>query len=444
MVDSSRCAGNSPRPSERGQALILILILLGLLSGMVVFNALSGVTLTAERNNITALALAQAKQALIGYAASDNNFPGSLPCPDTNNNGSADLYAGSDCPGYVGGSNVYLGRLPWRTLGLPDLRDSSGERLWYAVSRNFALNPTCMPNCPLNSDTLGQLTVTGIAPNSNAVAIIFAPGAPLGSQARDAANQNTAANYLEGENADGTNSIFTTAANSSTFNDRLLVLTNVDLMPAVERRVAREMMSILQQYKAATAVLGYNGGAGVYPWADRSDGNSDGWSGDAYNHARFPCGTALPEDWGTNGTPSLPGWLTNGCTSPVTGWTSVIYYAVAKNRLENTGSICSNCSASTLTVTNSNNGIADLCLSASVPFTCNPAVVSSGSADLVLITPGAATAYPRCGSPPCWPTSNFNPIIGYFEDAENSDNSNDNYVVPSSTNNDHDRIYIVR
>jgi hypothetical protein len=27
-----------------------------------------------------------------------------------------------------------LGRLPWKTLGLPDLRDGDGERLWYAVS----------------------------------------------------------------------------------------------------------------------------------------------------------------------------------------------------------------------------------------------------------------------------------------------------------------------
>ena len=444
MGDRSRCARNSPRPSERGQALIIILVLLGLVSVLFVFNALSGVTLTNERNNITALALAQAKQALIGYAASDNNRPGSLPCPDSNNGGSADLFAGSDCPGYVGGSNVYLGRLPWRTLRLSDLRDGNGERLWYAVSRNFAMNPTCMPNCPLNSDTLGQLTVTGIEPTNNAVAIIFAPGAPLGSQVRSAATQNTAANYLEGENADGTNSIFTTAANSSTFNDQVLALTNADFMPAVEQRVAREMMSILQKYKAATAALGYNGGAGVYPWADRSDGASDGWSGDAYNHNRFPCTAALPVDWGTSGTPSLPGWLTNGCTSPVTGWTSVIYYAVAKNRLENSGSICSNCSASTLTVTNSSNGIADLCLTGTVPFKCTPTVVSTGSADLVLITPGSANAYPRCGSPPCWPTSNFNPIVGYFADAENSDNSNDNYVVPSSTNYDRNRIYIVR
>ena len=289
-----------------------------------------------------------------------------------------------------------------------------------------------MPNCPLTSDTLGQLTVTGIAPTSNAVAIVFAPGTTLGSQSRGSANENSGTNYLEGENADGNNPTFTTAADSSTFNDRLLALTNGDFMPAVERRVAREMLRILQDYKAAT---------GEYPWADRSNGDSDGNEGSqAWNHSRFPCNDALPTNWGSGGTPSLPSWLTDSCTDPVTGWTSVIFYAVARNRLQNSGTGCTNCTASTLTVTNSSNGIADLCLAGVTPFVCTPTVVSTGSADMVLITPGAATTI-RAGG---WPSSSFSAITGYFEDSENSDNNDDNYVVPSSTNHDRDRIYIVR
>ena len=248
------------RSTQRGQTLLLLVILI--VGAGAVFYSFIGLSGSAiERDKITAAALAQAKDALIGYAASDNNHPGSLPCPDlmtnqsgnTPNDGTTDLYAGIECPGYVASSNVYLGRLPWRTLGLPDLRDGSGERLWYAVSRDFARNPSCLPNCPLNSDTLGQLTVTGVAPASNVVAIIFAPGTSLGTQLRNAAGENTASNYLEDENANGNNSTFTTQASSTTFNDRLLALTNGDLMPAVERRVAREMISILQQYKAATA-----------------------------------------------------------------------------------------------------------------------------------------------------------------------------------------------
>lgn len=453
----SRIAARPPqrqRSTQRGQILLVILTMLIIAFGAA-FYAFVGPTGSAiERDKITTAALARAKDALIGYAASDNNRPGSLPCPDfddgtvnalnTANDGVADLYAGNECPGFVAGSNVYLGRLPWRTLDLPDLRDSSGERLWYAVSRDFARNPTCLPNCPLNSDTVGQLTVTGVAPASTVVAIIFAPGRSLGTQVRDAASVNTASNYLEGENADGNNSVFTTQASSTTFNDRLLAITNGDLMPAVERRVAREMISILQSYRAATATSPTYPG-GVYPWADRSDGNSNDW-----NHNRFPCGTALPVNWDTTvpssspstKTPPLPLWLTNGCTVPVTGWTSVIYYAVARNRLENSGAACTNCTDATLTLTNASNSIADLCPTAGT--TCSSTVVSSGSADLILITSGAATAYPRCASPPCWPTADFSVINGYFEDAENSGNNNDIYVVPSSTNYDRDRIYIVR
>lgn len=413
-----------------------------------------------ERDKITTAALAQAKEALIGYAASDNNRPGSLPCPDliTNvsgnipNDGTTDLYAGNDCPGYVASSNVYLGRLPWRTLRLPDLRDASGERLWYAVSREFARNPSCMtpsvPGCPLNSDTPGQLTVTGVAPASNVVAIIFAPGTTLGAQARDAAGENTASNYLEGENANGNNFTFTTQASSTTFNDRLLAITNGHLMPAVERRVAREMISILWSYKAATAKSPTYPG-GVYPWADRSDGGSNTW-----NHNRFPCGTASPVNWSPplpalptmvpnsvppTSTPVLPNWLKNGCTNPVTGWTSVIYYAVAKNKLENSGAACTNCTDATLTVTNASSRVADLCPTAGT--TCTPTVVSSTNTyDLLLITSGAATVSPRGN----WPTGDFSVITGYFEDAENSGNNNDIYVVPSSTNYDRDRIYLVR
>ncbi len=435
---------------QRGLALLILLAIVGM---AVIFAVVAGLTkstgdLARARDQKTYAALAQAKEALIADAVADNNRPGSLPCPDLNNDGLTDAYSGTECPGYVGGSNVYLGRLPWRSLGLPDLRDSSGERLWYAVSRDWAKNPSCLPNCPLNSDTLGQLTITGIAPVSNAVAIIFAPGAVLGAQPRDAANQNTASNYLEGENANGNNSIFTTQASSTTFNDKLLAITNGDLMPAVERRVAREMISILQQYKAATATATWTQpslrpGFGVYPWTDRSDGGSNDW-----NHNRFPCGTALPVDWNTTvpssspstRTPDLPAWLRNGCTNPVTGWTSVIYYAVARNKLATTS--CSNCTDNTLTVTNASNRIADLCPTAGT--TCSPQAVSSGSADLILITPGAATAYPRCATPPCWPTGDFSPITGYFEDAENSDNSDDIYVVPSSTDYNRDRIYIVR
>ena len=109
----------------------------------------------------------------------------------------------------------------------------------------------------LNSDTPGQLTVTGTQPATDVVAIIFAPGEPLPTQNR-VASPNTVASWLEGENANG-DVTFDAAAPSSTFNDRLLVITRDMLMPAVEQRVARQARRCLENFAA--------GAGGRYPFA---------------------------------------------------------------------------------------------------------------------------------------------------------------------------------
>ena len=428
--------------SQHGQIIILTVLILALGTGFLVYSMAGFRSIDYAKDAKTELALAQVKQALIGWSAartptpsSLTNRPGELPCPDMNDNGLDD--DGSCSAGAIG-------RVPWQTLGIPRPLDGSGETIWYAIAGPFRyknVNPQ-----PITSDTLGNLLVyqdtSATTLTSQAIAVLFAPGPPLGTQARGTTTalcsttgttiqqRNCAANYLEstgGGNNAQTGGPFIQATASGTFNDRVLAITNADLMPLVEQRVAREMMAILEKYRAAT---------GIYPWSDLSDGNSNS----GYSHPRVPCGTAEPTDWGSGGTPALPDWLANGCTNPVTGWTSVVYYAVARNRLEGGGATCITCSASTLTVTNSGNQIADLCLTGGTPFTCSSIVLTSGAADLVLITPGAATANRASG----WPTSGVGPISGYFEDAANSDNNDDNYVVPSSTNNDRDRIYIVR
>ena len=120
--------------TQRGQVLVAILAILGIGFGVLIYTLVSPAQLSLESDRNSTRALATAAAALIGYAAADDNRPGSLPCPDTDNNGSSQLYAGSFCPSEIG-------RLPWRTLGLPDLRDGSGERLWYAVSTIRATRP---------------------------------------------------------------------------------------------------------------------------------------------------------------------------------------------------------------------------------------------------------------------------------------------------------------
>jgi hypothetical protein len=149
------------------------------------------------REEKTARALATAKAALIGYAiAYRDTHPGQtfgyLPCPDTDNDGSADT---------CDKDKSQLGRLPWKTLGLPALLDASSSCLWYAVSAGFvSMNKT---DGLTNWDGLPQFTVENKegavvadgSTHSGAIAVIFAPGVPLPS--------NTARGASSGECADG-------------------------------------------------------------------------------------------------------------------------------------------------------------------------------------------------------------------------------------------------
>jgi hypothetical protein len=236
-------------PTQRGAALIVMLALVGVVAGALMLQMGKAAADRSERDRITALALGRAVEALVARAATDGNRPGSLPCPDTDNDGIPN--GGGICSGAP-----HIGRLPWATLDLPDLRDGDGERLWYALSPAFRDDPGAGP--AIHSDTAGELQVTGAAPVANAVAIVFAAGTSVGNQNRDAAGENTLANYLEDENADGDDT-YENGPRSGTFNDQLLVLTADDLMPAVERRVAREAKVCLMKYAAA------NGGR--FPWA---------------------------------------------------------------------------------------------------------------------------------------------------------------------------------
>src|SRR5450756_1626195 len=118
---------------QRGQALILVLLLLSVAAGAVLFSFFNSTKVTLDNDQKTADALALAKTALIGYALRGNDGatnpqrPGEFPCPDTNNDGNAD----GTC---VAGR---LGRIPWKTLGIPEPKDGAGETLWYAVADLF-------------------------------------------------------------------------------------------------------------------------------------------------------------------------------------------------------------------------------------------------------------------------------------------------------------------
>jgi hypothetical protein len=384
MLDHLHRTRYTLRRSERGQALVLLLVVLGLAAGMFVFSMVSNVSRTNADNNTNALVLAQAKEALIGYAASDSNRPGSLPCPDTDNDGGAEspFTSGTECPSYIG-------RLPWRTLGLSDLRDSSGERLWYAVTREFARNPSCQSTCPMNSDTKGTLNIVGTSLAGEIIAVVFAPGPIVPTQDRSLANRNAVAHYLEGGNETGIGtSIFVTGATTTSFNDRLLAITGADVMTPVEKRAAREILRLLADYKSG-------GGCDCYPWADNN------WNGTSNNNTRYggiPLVNASPNSWSSAAGYNPPAWLSTN------KWYKVIYYAVSQR--------------------DSNTGHSD-----DPRFTVN----STSNVSVVLITTGpAVTSDGR-------PTSNW---TNYVDDLENR-NNDDTFMTPSSTAYARDRLYTI-
>lgn len=177
------------RPQRGFVALLMIvLIAVGVFGAMAAWVASEP---PPSKQTINQQVLAQAKEALLAYVAVSST-PASmstqktrLPCPDRDGDGVADTAADTNNCGLV--RQTALGLLPWSTLGLPPLRDADGECLWYAVSGDFkdAVDPTA--TTPVNADTDGAIMVTNEAGSSLAaklVAVVFAPGAKLGSQIR--------------------------------------------------------------------------------------------------------------------------------------------------------------------------------------------------------------------------------------------------------------------
>jgi hypothetical protein len=380
---------------QRGQIIILMVLMLALGTGFLVFSMAAYRSIDYRKNAKTDAALSLAKEALIGRSVADSNRPGSLPCPDTNDDGIAEVFAGNACPSYIG-------RLPWKTLELPDLRDGDGERLWYMLAPAFRDNVAVEP---LNTSTVGNMTIysgnNSTVLTNYGVAVIFAPGSPIGAQARSSTQTAPcsvppsasifqslcAGNYLEttaGVNNVNSTGPYISAPAAATFNDRLIVIDSIELMTAAETRAAKEILTALQAYKA-----GSTGFCNCYPWADFSDGIAD----DGRTDGRVPlesAGTGHNNDWSDAGV-TIPQWLINN------DWRYVFFYTVADNRTydHNFG---------TLTV----DGVSGI--------------------DVVLISMGAATG------PETW-------ICGSINDAQNCDEGSIFITPTDTTSKNRNRLY---
>ena len=257
-------------------AMLALVILITLIGTYVISDALTRITaqVKIERDSRSLDAMQEAKAALIAWSASQawtgntTDQPGSLPCPDTTNDGSSDISGGA-CLSQVG-------RLPWKTLNARELRDASGEILWYALSPNLR---NASGVTVINSDTQGQLVLysdkdsTTTATLSNVVAFVIAPGVAVAGQTRNSSGVNTAANYLEGRNSGATGNYTNTpqspASYPDTFNDQILPLTHSDLFSVVEQAVASRIESDIKQYIApvsGSSITSYFSQWGGFPF----------------------------------------------------------------------------------------------------------------------------------------------------------------------------------
>jgi hypothetical protein len=315
--------------------MILLAAIAVLIAASLVLRAVNAASWKSDRYRVTHGTFAKAKEALVARAVMDDNRPGSLPCPDTNNDGVAELFAGNQCPSYIG-------RLPWRTLDLSDIRDADGERLWYVLSRTHRDHGAAEP---INSDTLGELAVNGLPPSTQALAILISPSAALqragasSIQLRDCpTNCNTAANYLDSA-AGFDNAVWSvvggvvnlvSAPASDSFNDRLVAILNDDIMPLVEKRAAREIALALkaryQDWQTAT-------GMGFYPWpAPFNDPANPGIGVSGTLHGHLPQTTA-PAVWTSASVTGLGNC--NGVGTPTLTCSAVLLLGTVTARIDN-------------------------------------------------------------------------------------------------------------
>lgn len=247
------------------------IVLLGMMAIIVIIittlsiQYLNSADLKALKIQKTQQVLAEAKEALLAFGAEQLNNsltcnlncprPGDLPCPDLDNDGDAEISCNAQ--------NQRLGRLPWKTLGINDLRDGSGETLWYAVSERYKNNTRVLP---LNSETIGTISLKNAQGNllndanngSGLVALIIAPNDVLirsdhfqQSRATQTDRIN-AKNYLDVafgednidfiENSDnGFISGNIKVDNNVIVNDVILPITSAQIQSVMESRVLSEV-----------------------------------------------------------------------------------------------------------------------------------------------------------------------------------------------------------
>ncbi len=287
MRSRGNLAFSAGRRSQRGAALILLVTILILGVAWFTVGALGkAAPTTADRETKTGLALSAAKKALLAYVAlkaadSTENYPGRLPCPESlGQPGTAADGAAAPVISPAFPTCSSIGRLPWETLGIDQLRDGYGEPLWYAVTTGTWALINSGTTLTINPGTANTITYNGTA--AAVVAVIIAPGPPLNttgtagtpvtgcSKVNQTVNRYavpyTVANFLECTNATGS---YTTIGPTTWSNDRTISITATEVMDAISGAIAdrlqRQVAPALNDYRTTTSVSSW--GESFMPYA---------------------------------------------------------------------------------------------------------------------------------------------------------------------------------
>ena len=277
-----------PYKKQRGAVLLIIMI------GVIITTAVFFISNMSVNNKIsnqqqkTRHALAQARQALIDYAANyyENNIVKQyalLPCPEL----SGSSANGRQQTGACRAQDVnVIGRLPWFTLNIPPLVDGSGECLWYAVSGAYKFAASGQTRM-LNDDTPGMFqlldetgnVISGVTPEDRIVALVIAPGKPLVGQNRPTADTDIFCNidrtvvdinnYLDAFNGVDNAAVSASADSidqfitASTFrneglNDQIIAIYQSDIYRAIHKNSAfrNNMESLTRVLSTCVATYG--------------------------------------------------------------------------------------------------------------------------------------------------------------------------------------------
>lgn len=301
-----------PRVQNRqcGVALLVIIAVLFLGSASLFLSTHNLNSSALARQDSISRDLQKAKHGLIAFAVNYADYyknggagPGHLPCADAKD-------TGDDDPGSPASSCKAnkIGRLPtnWKTNGkkvieLYPFARTAPRRFWYLPSSKYRY---CCSQT-INPDEAGELRVDDIG---DVIAVIIDPGPPLPGQTRPS---DDAADYLEGDNADGDENFVTSSTGQ--FNDRIIYITRTEILRLVGARVLDYVYLWLKEFKNDNGYFPFPaalGDAGKY--CDDSDRFYGLLRSEDTQSEIANCGKS----------PMLPNWFSSN------GWQQRIYYHV--------------------------------------------------------------------------------------------------------------------